>query len=549
VRTKISNFLLMSFILVFAGWLYVFGLDKIPSGFYVDEATVVYNAYSILKTGRDEYGQLFPILFRLLGSYSPPLFIYLTVPLIYFFGLGIAVLRSISVVSALLSVVVFYLLSRKLNLIKTKSALFLITFFYAISPWLIFNARLGYEVTLAYLIFNIGLYFLYLSLEKPKYLLWGIPILSLSVYASHNQKFLVPVLLLFFFIVFWKQIFRKESFSFLALSFFIAFLMQIPNWLILSSPAFWIKKIGLGDQSLNILAVNFLKQILSYYSPRSLFYLMPDIDLQHTLPEISVVYNWMVVPYLLGLYLMFNKFKNQNYQYLILLFFVSVIPASFSGAFISVQRALPFLLPLTLVVGLGLDFLIKKMPKVMSVILFFSLTVYSLICLYRSYFVLFPKERAGAWNYGYGALAEYLSRYPENHFVIDNYRNPRLYIELLFFLKYSPAQYQSEVDPTIRQNYYQAPRRSNDSHFGNIEVREIDWRVDPYQEQVIIDDGLSVSEDQVEEYSLTKVYQLKDFANRIVFNGYKTNPKNKCLQEKRLSKKQSPFCLLIIGSL
>jgi len=66
-------------------------------------------------------------------------------------------------------------------------------FFTLVSPWLVFNARLGYEVTLGYLIFNIGLYFLYLALESPKYFLLAIPVLSLSVYASFAQRYLFPI--------------------------------------------------------------------------------------------------------------------------------------------------------------------------------------------------------------------------------------------------------------------------------------------------------------------------------------------------------------------
>ncbi|PIV01434.1 glycosyl transferase, partial [Candidatus Shapirobacteria bacterium CG03_land_8_20_14_0_80_40_19] len=54
-------------------------LTKSPPGFYVDEAAVGYNAYSILKTGADEYGKKFPLFFRSFGDYKMPLNIYLTV--------------------------------------------------------------------------------------------------------------------------------------------------------------------------------------------------------------------------------------------------------------------------------------------------------------------------------------------------------------------------------------------------------------------------------------------------------------------------------------
>jgi hypothetical protein len=39
-----------------------------PPNLYVDEVANGYNAYSILKTGRDEYGKKFPLSFRSFGD-------------------------------------------------------------------------------------------------------------------------------------------------------------------------------------------------------------------------------------------------------------------------------------------------------------------------------------------------------------------------------------------------------------------------------------------------------------------------------------------------
>ena len=43
-------------------------------------------AYSILKTGRDEYGSPFPLLFRSFDDYKAPIPVYLLVPVFKFFG-------------------------------------------------------------------------------------------------------------------------------------------------------------------------------------------------------------------------------------------------------------------------------------------------------------------------------------------------------------------------------------------------------------------------------------------------------------------------------
>ena len=78
------------------------GLGDIPTGPYWDEAAIGYNAYSILETGRDEYGIPYPISFRSFNDYKPPLYIYLTVPAVALFGLNIWSVRLISVLSWLM---------------------------------------------------------------------------------------------------------------------------------------------------------------------------------------------------------------------------------------------------------------------------------------------------------------------------------------------------------------------------------------------------------------------------------------------------------------
>jgi len=228
-------------IILFSGFIYFYKIDKIPSGFYVDEASVAYNARSIVETGKDEYGFSFPLYFRLMGSYSPSLFIYLGAIITNFFGSAPIIFRSISAVSMIISVLFFYLLTKKLNLYNKNISVLLITFLYSISPWIVFNARLGYETTLGFMVFTVGIYFLYSALTKPKYLVWSMLSLSISTYVSHNQRFLAPLFILVFLFFFRKIFFRKSNRKNLILTFLVGFITQIPNILMLGTNAFWIK--------------------------------------------------------------------------------------------------------------------------------------------------------------------------------------------------------------------------------------------------------------------------------------------------------------------
>lgn len=526
MRLKLISVLSFVLTLGIAAFIYVHRLNTIPSGFYVDEATVAYNAYSILLTGKDEYGFSMPVLFRLLGSYTPPLFIYVAVPMIKLFGMQPVVFRLLSGFSALGSVIYFYLLINRLGLYRSKLTVPIATFFYAISPWLVFNARLGYEVTLAYFISAAAIYYLYRALENPRYLLIGVPLFSLATYAAHTQRYLFPIFMFFYCLIFYKKLFVRKNLVYLVWLSIFMLLTQIPHLLIINSPAFWIKNARFTNQPIGQMLRNLIDQLLQYYSPKSLFWQMPDIDLQHTIPELSVMYDWLVVPYLVGVYLLFKRLSEQSYRFVLLLFCVSVLPAAFSGHFISIQRALPFLLPLGIVLGIGIDALASRVQSWVVISLFIVLTAYSLLMLNRSYFVLFPYERAEAWNQGYANLASFLKQNPNEHFVVDDMRNPRLYIELLYYLQYPPAKYQQEVDPYYREHYYQAPPQMPQYKFANVEVRPVDWKYDIVKNQIIIGDPLTISEKQAKDHCFIKVYELKDKLDKPTFVGFRTSTKN-----------------------
>src|SRR5579862_7182100 len=76
------------FIILIAFFLRVYELSTVPPGISIDEISFGYNAYSLLKTGRDEYGAFLPIILRAYDDYRPALLSYLIIPSINIFGLN-----------------------------------------------------------------------------------------------------------------------------------------------------------------------------------------------------------------------------------------------------------------------------------------------------------------------------------------------------------------------------------------------------------------------------------------------------------------------------
>ena len=75
-------------ILCLAAFLRFSALDRVPPSLNWDETAIAYNAYSILQTGKDEWGKSWPLLgFESFGEYKLPVFIYATIPGVGLFGL------------------------------------------------------------------------------------------------------------------------------------------------------------------------------------------------------------------------------------------------------------------------------------------------------------------------------------------------------------------------------------------------------------------------------------------------------------------------------
>src|SRR3989338_6493487 len=85
-------------------------LGQNPPSLDWDETAHGYNAYSILKTGRDEYGYKFPLSFRSFDDYKPPVYTYLVVPSIFVFGLNDFAVRMPSAFLGVLAVIFTYLM-------------------------------------------------------------------------------------------------------------------------------------------------------------------------------------------------------------------------------------------------------------------------------------------------------------------------------------------------------------------------------------------------------------------------------------------------------
>jgi hypothetical protein len=190
-------------ILLVAAAVRLIGLTTFPPSLYWEEVALGYDAYSILKTGKDHHGHPIPIVaFESFGDYKPSLYFYALVPSIAIFGLSDFAVRFPSVIAGLLMVVACGLLARKVladeDERKGQVIQLVAMAITALNPWAIQFSRGGWEVNLASCLVAWGVWF---GLQAKKSRWWqnaavSVVLLVLSMYCYHATRLIAPLLLI-----------------------------------------------------------------------------------------------------------------------------------------------------------------------------------------------------------------------------------------------------------------------------------------------------------------------------------------------------------------
>lgn len=134
-----------------------------PGGLNRDEAALGYNAYSILKTGHDEYGKMWPISIASFGDQKLPGYVYTLVPFVAVLDLHPYVVRLPSLLAGFIIVFAMGILtlqigeSLKLTQKQKICFSFFTMLFIAVAPWANHFSRVAYEAHEALALFIVGL--------------------------------------------------------------------------------------------------------------------------------------------------------------------------------------------------------------------------------------------------------------------------------------------------------------------------------------------------------------------------------------------------------
>ncbi len=455
-------------LVVVAFFLRIVGLQSYPAGFTPDEASFGYDAYSILKTGHDQWGNFLPLTFKSFGDNKLPLYTYLTIPSVFIFGLSEFSTRlPNAILGSLASLVVYFLVK---DVFHNKKAAYLASFLLVFSPWHIFLSRGAFEANITTFLLPLGVWLFHRGLDNRKFLYLAGLIFGLNLFSYHSARLITPLIVGFLVFINLKNFKAIKSYVFAGLIFGVFCTFALVN--ILTGGASRAATAGifnaadgatsiaqnrydaiLGGVSPKIASVfgnkfsyfseTFVKNYTSYYSPQFFFSEGAREGTYGMVPGIGLLYVFEIC-FLIGFVLLVgNRYQKKENWLIVFWILISAIPASMAkGPGHAANRVAIMMPAIQIASALGGMYLYEKLkPKYrkMSIFAVGVVFVFSVIFYSEKYLITQPMRQAQSMIYGADKVVEYASanknKY-DNIYISKKMSEPHIYFA--FYQKMDP---------------------------------------------------------------------------------------------------------------
>ncbi len=480
-----KSVMLFGVIIFLAAILRLYGLGSFPPSLNWDEISHGYNAFSILKTGSDEWGKFLPIAnFRAYGDYPLPLNLYLTIPFIWLMGLTEVSIRLPHAILGILTVASSYFFA--LGLTKKKPVALLTAFFVAIEPWTLFTSRFVVQSNLSIFFLSLSAA-LFVNREKNR---WFVPLsvlsLGLTLFSYHTTRIFSPLILFTALVIYRNEVISNlRKFKLLTcITLGVILIFFIPLILILtnkesrarSSEVFLIDQgainhiiekrqttplpVSVAKLVYNrpvYLLTNSAKNYLEYFSPRFLFF-KGGTQYQFSIPNFGLMYLASLPFFYVGLYMLMKSTKvNKDYVLIIGWLLLAPLPAAITKEHFAVLRSSAMLPLPQFISALGFvslyESLMGKGQKWSAKLLVIAFTLMLLVntsTYIMKYFYEYPNDYSQDWQYGYKQVVSYIN---DNHSHYDKIIVTKFYGEphefILFYSSWDPQKY--KADPKLNR--------------------------------------------------------------------------------------------------
>ena len=493
--------LLIPLILTLLGGLVrFFWLDRFPVAPNWDEISHGYNAYSILLTGKDEWGTRLPLIFRAFGDYKLPLYIYLTVFPVWAFGLSVFSIRFISALAGTLAIPGIYLLTRALFLPfsslrgtqwlswiplagKSHSTILpLVTsFFLAFMPWHFFISRPALEANLSLTLIIFAAYFLISGLQKPVSYIYASFLFGLSLHTYNTSRIFVPTIILAFIIIYWKQIKQLLSssrmrgsipiiFSTIILGFFatiVAYQVFTGTGtarygklnIITESTAYTLGQKRLESGLPPIIAKfvynrplyfaqTFINNYFGYFAP-DFFNQSRGAQFQFAIPGRNLLGFPIMVLFLIGIFYLIKNPSEKSNQFILSWLLLSPVASALTVDPPQALRPNPMIPATVIIAALGLFFLADRLSafaKTFLIALVMTVAIIVFVIYSDDYFTNYSKTYSESWQYGYRQVFDFINTQKNFTKVFISKRYGEAHIFYAFYNKLTPEKLQPGGD-------------------------------------------------------------------------------------------------------
>lgn len=475
------------FIVLLAGFLRFYRLGTNPPSLDWDEASLGYNAWSLLQTGRDEFGNSWPLTIRSFGDYKPPLYTYLLIPTFYILGRSEFSVRFPSALAGTLTILVtYFLVIELLEEVKYKNLLKyappLASFLLAISPWHLQFSRIAFEANLGLFFFVAGMwqFIRWLKGSSTRAVFFSSLLFSFALMSYHSLRLVAPLI-----IVVALVIYRDKIFQLLSTNKRLVYVALVPTVLTVFTIAYtvFVQKVGQArfsetsiftitklldtpksrierfnenpiDKIVNHRDFIYAKQYIAGYMDHfSLRFWLLDGDRidRHRAPDVGLLYFWEFPFLIVGFWKIIKSIRrNKPIQLLLAWFFLAPAASAATGGTPSAVRSLIFLPTFQIFTAIGIVVIFGMIGelKKKNVLALLLSTVYSMLCVFEivhyfhQYYVHAPIEYAKAWQYGYKEVVRRVIEGRKNVdqiIVTTSYDQP--YIYFLWYGDYDPAMW------------------------------------------------------------------------------------------------------------
>lgn len=430
-------------------------ISNFPPALNWDEVSLGYNAYSLIHTGRDEWGTILPTIFQAYGDFKLPGYIYATIPFVKFFGLNAFSVRLTSVLSGTLLVLLVYILSHKLNAKPAGRQAGAYSLYAAVlmalSPWGLFLSRVAVEANFGILLFTLGIILL---LYRRLFL--GICFLVISAWTYNSFRIFVPIFFTGLFIFDRRQLKLNAPHYILFTILFIPILIQLLStsgqaryqWLqIIDTGA--VSKISelqvtTGNRFLYNKATYFIyvfaKNYISHFSPNFLF-IKGGTHYQFSIHNNGLLYLVCLPFFYLGL-------TKSRHKIIWIWLVLAPIADSLTRDAPHALRSITLLPVVILITSLGLSY-ISRFKYIFIVVVALSTIPYTLNA------IRYHSDYSWSWQYGYSQTVEYIknhySQYDEIIFT-KKYGEPHEFFA--FYWQWDPQNFQNSKVWDYHANWY-----------------------------------------------------------------------------------------------